>query len=385
MPVRRPPLARPREGRLIGGVAAGTAAHLHLDPLAVRVGFAALAVTGIGLVAYALLWLSMPVGGDHDEGTSPAAPAGPRQLAGLALLGIGAFALLGQLQNWLGYDLVLPLVLGSVGLAVIWRQLDADRTLAVPTARWLLAGGVALAAGAVVLFLATTGELANARDGFVATLVILVVLVVTSAPLWRRLLDSRTAERAARIRSEERAAVAAHLHDSVLQTLALIQRHAEEPQAVSRLARGQERELRTWLYDPTRARGEGTWAGLVAAVVAEVEADHELTVDPVVVGDAPVDDRLAALGAASREALVNVAKHARVPSADLYTEVDASRVSVFVRDRGVGFDAAAVPADRRGLRDSVIGRITRLGGTVDVRSAPGGGTEVELSLPRETP
>jgi signal transduction histidine kinase len=176
--------------------------------------------------------------------------------------------------------------------------------------------------------------------------------------------------------------VATHLHDSVLQTLALIQRHADEPQAVSRLARGQERELRAWLYEPAVATG-GTWASLVAGMVADVEANHALTVDPVVVGDAPVDEQLAALGAAAREALVNAAKHAGVGSADLYSEIAPGQVSVFVRDRGAGFDPDDVPVDRRGLRDSVVGRLERLGGKAVIRSAPGEGTEVELILPRE--
>ena len=230
-----------------------------------------------------------------------------------------------------------------------------------------------LAAGGLVLLLATTGQLANARNGFAATLVILVGVVLVTAPIWRRLLDSRAEERTARIRSEERAAVAAHLHDSVLQTLALIQRHADDQQAVNRLARSQERELRAWLYDPTVVREGGTWAGLVAGMVAEVEADHALIVDPVVVGDAPVDEALAALGAANREALVNAAKHSGATAADLYTEVTPERVSVFVRDRGKGFDPETVPDDRRGLRDSVRGRLTRLGGTAEVRSAPGRG------------
>ena len=214
-----------------------------------------------------------------------------------------------RLSTWGSGSVVLPLVLVAAGsrgdLAAARRRPHARR----PGVRWVLAGGVVLAAAGVVLLLATTGQLANARNGFAATLVILLGVVLATAPLWRRLLDSRAAERAARIRSEERAAVAAHLHDSVLQTLALIQRHADEPQAVSRLARSQERELRAWLYDPAAVREGGTWAGLVAGIVAEVEADHALIVDPVVVGDAPVDEALAALGAATREALVNAAKH----------------------------------------------------------------------------
>ena len=378
---------RPRSGRLLAGVASGTAAHLRQDPLLVRVVFVVLATFGVGIVMYAGLWLTMPVAAPGSEEASPGritlgASGGKRQLLTIAVLGFAALAFLGQVSSWGSGDLVLPLVLVAVGLAVIWRQLDTDRTLALPGVRWALAGGVALAAGGVVLLLATTGQLAAARNGFAATLVILTGVVLATAPIWRRLLDSRSEERTARIRSEERAAVAAHLHDSVLQTLALIQRHAEEPQAVSRLARSQERELRAWLYDPKVVREGGTWAGLVAGMVADVESDHALTVDPVVVGDAPIDDALADLGAATREALVNAAKHSGATAADLYTEVTPERVSVFIRDRGKGFDPATVSDDRRGLRDSVHGRLTRLGGSAEIRSAPGEGTEVELVLPR---
>ncbi|WP_233498456.1 ATP-binding protein [Blastococcus sp. TF02A-26] len=379
----RPPLVRPRSGRMLAGVSAGTAAHLRTDPLVVRVAMVALAVTGIGVVVYGLLWLFMPL---SDTTEAPAVPEGDRpsrrQTVGLVLLGIGALVLVTNLASWGDGDVTVPLLLVGAGLATIWRQLDTDRTLKRPSVRWVLAGGVALGVTGLVLLLATTGQLANARNGFAATLVILVGVVLATAPIWRRLLTSREMERTARIRSEERAALAAHLHDSVLQTLALIQRHAGDQQAVARLARSQERELRTWLYEPEKA-SEGTWAGLVSAMVAGIEADHALTVDPVVVGDAPVDDALAALGAATREALVNAAKHSGAASADLYTEVTPDSVSVFVRDRGQGFDPAAVPADRRGLRDSVAGRLTRFGGTATVRSAPGEGTEVELLLPRE--
>jgi signal transduction histidine kinase len=381
----RPPLVRPRSGRLLAGVAAGTAVHLRADPLVVRVAFVLLASAGIGVVAYGLLWFFMPVADVDAVEETPGTTEEPsrRQALGLGLLGLGALVLVTQLGTWGGGNLVLPLLLVGIGLTVIWRQLDTDRTLARPGVPWLLAGGVALGVSGVVLLLATTGQLANARNGFAATLVILAGIALATAPLWRRLLASREAERTARVRSEERAAVAAHLHDSVLQTLALIQRHADDATAVSRLARSQERELRTWLYEPAAAVGGGTWAALVSGVVAEVEADHALTVESVVVGDAPLDDALTALGAATREALVNVAKHSGAAVADLYTEVSPQRVAVFVRDRGAGFDPAAVPGDRRGLRDSVTGRLTRLGGTATVRSVPGEGTEVELCLPRQ--
>jgi signal transduction histidine kinase len=372
---------------VLAGVAAGTAAHLRQDPMVVRVAFVVLATTGIGVVMYALLWLTMPVAAPGSEEPAPGtftlgAPTGKRQLLTLGVLAFAAVVIVGQVARFSGGALVLPLVLVAVGMAVIWRQLDTDRALTLPGVRWALAGGAALAAGGVILLLATTGQLANARNGFAATLVILTGVVLATAPIWRRLLDSRATERTARIRSEERAAVAAHLHDSVLQTLALIQRHADDQQAVSRLARSQERELRAWLYDPKVVREGGTWAGLVAGMVTDVEADHALLVEPVVVGDAPIDDALAALGAATREALVNAAKHSGATAADLYTEVTPDRVSVYVRDRGKGFDPEMVPDDRRGLRDSVSGRLTRMGGTAVVRSAPGEGTEVELVLPR---
>ena len=381
LPAARPPLLRPRSGRLLGGVAAGTADHLRLDPLLVRVAFVLMSLTGIGVVAYALLWLTMraaPAGSER-----PPRPASPsrRQLVGVVLLGLAAVTLTSRLSSWGRGDVVVPLVLAGAGLAVIWYQLDTERTLTRSTGRWGLVVGVLLGVGGVVLLLATTGQLVNARNGFAATLVVLVGIALATAPLWRRLLDSRAEERAARIRSEERAAVAAHLHDSVLQTLALVQRHAADPTQVARLARSQERELRSWLYAPQVATG-GTWAGLVERLVAEVEADHVVTVDPVVVGDTAVDDAVAALGQATREAVVNAAKHSGAGEVALYTEVTPSALTVFVRDRGTGFDPARVPQDRRGLRDSVVGRLQRVGGTAVVHSNPGEGTEVELTLPR---
>ncbi|MFC7575760.1 PspC domain-containing protein [Klenkia terrae] len=372
LPAARPPLLRPRSGRLLGGVAAGTADHLRLDPLLVRVAFVLMSLTGIGVVAYALLWLTMraaPAGSER-----PPRPASPsrRQLVGVVLLGLAAVTLTSRLSSWGRGDVVVPLLLAGAGLAVIWYQLDTERTLTRSTGRWGLVVGVLLGVGGVVLLLATTGQLVNARNGFAATLVVLVGIALATAPLWRRLLDSRAEERAARIRSEERAAVAAHLHDSVLQTLALVQRHAADPTQVARLARSQERELRSWLYAPQVATG-GTWAGLVERLVAEVEADHVVTVDPVVVGDTAVDDAVAALGQATREAVVNAAKHSGAGEVALYTEVTPSALTVFVRDRGTGFDPARVPQDRRGLRDSVVGRLQRVGGTAVVHSNPGRG------------
>jgi signal transduction histidine kinase len=208
-------------------------------------------------------------------------------------------------------------------------------------------------------------------------------------PWWLKLVRDLGEERRERIVETERAEIAAHLHDSVLQTLALIQRQSDQPREVLRLARGQERELRHWLYGPTgygrSGSGEPTLdAGLadaITAAAAEVEDTYAIDVRPVVVGDHPLDDGLRALVLAAREAMVNAAKHAEVTEMSVYVEVEPGEVHVFVRDRGVGFDPDAVPGDRHGLADSVHGRMTRHGGTVRLRSTPGEGTEVHLAMP----
>ena len=231
--------------------------------------------------------------------------------------------------------------------------------------------------------------------GLLAVLATLVGVAVITVPWWLRLVRDLGEERRERIREAERAEIAAHLHDSVLQTLALIQRQSDSPREVARLARGQERELRSWLYgvggyrragaprDPDAGTGPtDTLTVALAGAAAEVEDTYALTVRPVVVGgDRPLDDALRALVLAAREAMVNAAKHAGVDEVSVYAEVEDDEVSVFVRDRGTGFDPDAVPDDRHGLADSVRGRMSRHGGTVRLRTAHGEGTEVHLRLP----
>lgn len=192
------------------------------------------------------------------------------------------------------------------------------------------------------------------------------------------------AERTQRIRSQERAETAVHLHDSVLQSLALIQRRSADPADVTTIARRQERELRAWLAggDASTATGTTTLAAEVRAVAADIEATHRLAVDVVAVGDAPVDDRIAGLVGATREALVNAAKYAGVERVEVYAEVAGDQISVFVRDRGTGFDATTVAADRHGVRTSIVQRLERHGGTATIRTATGAGTEVAMTLPR---
>jgi len=189
-------------------------------------------------------------------------------------------------------------------------------------------------------------------------------------------------EQAARARADERAEVAAHLHDSVLQTLAMIQRDPTATDQVRGLARGQERELRRWLYEAD----EGLAAGFREAVktmAAEIDDMSDAAVEVVVVGDAPMDEHLDAIVRAGREAVLNAAKHAATEEVTVYAEVGPGYSELYVKDRGIGFDPKGVPEDRRGIADSIVGRMERHGGTAAIKSADGEGTEVRLSLPRE--
>jgi signal transduction histidine kinase len=218
--------------------------------------------------------------------------------------------------------------------------------------------------------------------------VILLVggIALAFGPWWLRIAMEAAAERRARIRAEERAEMASRVHDSVLQTLALIQRRSGDQHQVIQLARAQERELRAWLFDgrpPGSMEGQAaTVADGVRVIQQEVEAQHGVAVEAVTVGDCELDDDLGALLAAAREATVNAAKWSGADVVSVFAEVEPDSVSLFVRDRGRGFDPAAVPSDRKGLAESVRARMARRGGSATVRSTPGQGTEVSLVMPR---
>ena len=247
--------------------------------------------------------------------------------------------------------------------------------------------GVTLVIAAAIVFLQFSGALAAATDVALAALVVAIAFGVIFAPWFVRLAKSLTAERAERIRSQERAEVAAHLHDSVLQTLALVQKRAGDPREVAALARRQERELRTWLSGaPAHEAGERWLAAELEAAAQEVEEAHGVPIDVVAVGDARARRDGEALVAAAREAMLNAAKFAGADApVAVYAEAAEGRLQVFVRDRGPGFDPAAVPADRRGVRESIVGRMERHGGRAAIHASPGGGTEVELVLDRSAP
>jgi signal transduction histidine kinase len=380
------PLRRRPEGRLVAGVATGLASFLQVPVVAVRLVLVALAVThGVGLAVYAVFWVFLR---QSDGRSLREDRRGQGQLLLLLALAAVTLAVLGPLDLVPGGPTTAALLATVAGIALVWQQADEAqrerwRSSATGTRGGLVrvgAGALLLAAG-LVGFLASRGELSNARSGLLSTAVVVGGLALLSSPWWVTMTSDLRAERTERIRSQERAEVAAHLHDSVLQTLALIQKSSSSPAEVTRLARGQERELRNWLY--AERHDVGTFASALERSAAEVEDVLAVPVDVVVVGDCALDERVGALVAASREAVVNAAKHSGAPSVDVYAEVEPALVSVFVRDRGHGFDPAAVPADRHGLSGSVVGRMERHGGTASIRSSVGSGTEVRLELPRD--
>ena len=398
------PVRRSLDERVIAGVAAGVASALHLRPWLVRAAFVALALAGgVGLLLYVLAWLLVPVAGSPESvgGAAMRRRQDLRPVAAVGMIVLGSLLLL-RLVSPFGFNdaLVWPVVIAAMGLYVIWRQADQDDRAALkrvtarlptgervgmrrPGAVARVLGGAGLVALGVGLFLATHNALTAARDGILAIVAIVGGIAIVLGPLWWRLVRDLTEERRERIRSQERAEVAAHLHDSVLQTLSLIQRNAGDARTVTTLARKQERELRSWLFPPTTAARDESLAAAVERVAAEIEEHHRVAVDAVTVGDCPLDHALAAsVVPAAREALINAAQHGGVDSVSLYVEVEPERVTVFVRDRGGGFDPATVDNDRQGIAESIVGRMARHGGTGTVRSERGQGTEVQLVLPR---
>jgi signal transduction histidine kinase len=377
---------RPDHG-LIGGVAAGIAEHLGVRRSVIRVAFVVLAVAGgLGVALYGAYWIVLPT----PDGVRGRVPRWLEYLLGAvaAILAIGSVSYTGSLGT-----LFVPTLLACLGGALIWRQAsETDRVrLRTLSRNSLIAGGTdrlgraRLAAGAALVVAGGVVVLARAnvtaiRDGLLAMVVTVIGLALLTGPWWMRLMSQLGSERSARIRSQERADIAAHLHDSVLQTLALIQRNADSPREVARLARGQERELRTLLYGQRDASGQ--LGDELRTAAGEVEDAYAVSIDAVVVGDAPMSESLAAAVAAAREAMVNAAKHSGTTTVSLYTEVDDGDVSIFVKDRGVGFDPAAVADDRQGVRGSIVGRVERHGGTASVQSVPGAGTEIVIRMPR---
>ncbi|WP_370076240.1 PspC domain-containing protein [Streptacidiphilus sp. MAP12-16] len=433
------------EGRMLGGVANGLAAHLGIGTFWVRVAFVVLLLgNGLGALLYAAFWFAVPMGlragtvpaatwqvgnvgpyslekqprglrrirqllqqtiqGEPTAGPPPGPGARPPRSAEaeehrgplLALIALvaGLLVFLNTVTKQATSPYVWPILITGIGVALVWRQADDARW-----ARWFslgeskrssavlrLAAGVLLVAAGVIGFLFVSGSLADFAKVAQAVLAVFAGALLLGGPYLLRMWQDLTTERGERIRAQERAEVAAHIHDSVLHTLTLILRNAEDPKEVSRLARAQERDLRQWLYRPTGPDAgddsPDTLAECVRKVAAEVEDLHGVPVEVICVGDCPMDEKLVAQLQAAREALVNAAKYGGGEPVSVYAEVEGNTVWVFVRDRGPGFDLDSVPEDRMGVRGSIIGRMQRNGGHARVRPAPAGGTEVELEMER---
>lgn len=241
--------------------------------------------------------------------------------------------------------------------------------------------GSALIIGGLAVFLAATTSLSAAANVILAVMVTIGGLALLAGPWFWRLANQLMDERNSRIRSEARAEMAAHLHDSVLQTLALIQR-SQEPREMASLARTQERELRAWLFGRVPSIAGARLRDAIDAMAGRIERSHQVRVEAIVVGDLELDDELRALVAACSEATLNAAKHSGADDLSVFVEVEDGQVSAFIRDEGTGFDATSIPRDRQGIGESIVGRMERLGGSAEIRTTPGHGTEVVLRLPR---
>lgn len=399
MQVRR--LSRSPSDKVVAGVAAGLAAHLGAPVLLIRAAFVVLALfNGLGAIMYAAFWAVLSRPARTRDGRNLV------QLLSFLALGLGFLVL--QISEWgnssahtaVGWLAAIVLL----GAGIIWHQADPERrqrwSAAVPQMPWLgaildndrraylvrfIGGGVLVVVGMIGAVVAGGVPLSGATlsailYGLLFAVVALAGVGLVLAPLLYRMYSALRTEQEARIREQERAELAAMIHDQVLHTLALIQRNSGDTKSVLRLARGQERSLRNWLYKSSASPTERFGAAL-EQISAEVEDTYAVAVETVVVGDLEVSEPVAALVAAAREALVNAGRHAKVATVSLYAEVEPGQVSVFVRDRGVGFVLSTVDDDRHGVRGSIIGRMQRHGGKAEIRSEPGDGTEVRLTMP----
>jgi len=409
-PRRAGPLRRAREEGLAGGVAAGLALRTGFDVTVVRLVLVVgvLATSGFLVACYVVAWLVVPA---YDaEGSIGSKALTDRRGIALSAGLLSLLAVLLLIASVLGAgwfaNLAWPQVISIIGLVMIWRNAPEDeratmQRLAQPLlsvagepgpgnrrrSRTVLRVAVLLVLLVIGLALLVSGHTRPAAFflPLIGAGLMTVAIVGLLGPWWLRIARDLVVERQARIRAEERAEVATRVHDSVLQTLALIQRRADDPQRVVQLARAQERELRSWLFDgraPGSMDEDTTFAAGIRFIQQEVEAQHGVAVEAVTVGDCELDEDLNALLAAAREATVNAVKWSGAEVVSIFAEVEPAQVSVFVRDRGKGFDPDTVPSDRKGLAESVHARMTRRGGSATVRSAQGEGTEVSLTMPR---
>jgi signal transduction histidine kinase len=404
-------MRRSSDARVLAGICGGLSQATGIDVTILRIGFVLVGLaSGIPVLIYALAWLVVPM---DDETTNIFSRAindrrGIRLVIAVIPVVVVTQIVVSALHIGFVGIISWPVFFGAGLTILIWRNAsEAERVwmnddlvpmLSIGSGSGtgsegggrgklilrVSAGALVGAGGIVVLIIGHPSTAALRPLG--GALLVIAAIVIIFGPWWLSLARDLMSEREARALAEERAQMAAHVHDSVLQTLALIQRSADDPQNVVRLARAQERELRAWLFEGRAPGAISEDATMLAEGVGllqrHVEADHGITVQVVLVGDCELTDGLRALLDAAREATVNAAKWSGAPQASLYAEVEPDAVMLYVRDRGRGFDPDGVPDDRQGIAQSIKARMARYGGAVVIRSSPGEGTEVELSMPR---
>lgn len=373
-----------RDDRWIGGVASALAREIGVQAIVIRAAFVVLAsVGGWGLVLYAATWSTLALANPRllsPYVPQPKAATPAHRVAAVLMITVGLVMTFLPLSGAVFAVVVWPIGFVLSGMLIAWtRSEDGGRSAVVR-----VVAGIVVAIGGFLAFAATQVEFVDGVIALVFGLSIVSGIVLVAAPSVARIGRDLDRERQERVRADERARIGAHIHDSVLQTLTLIQQHGDDSLRTRQLARRQERELRSWLYGSTATDVSGLrLRPALEFAASDVETRFDVVISVVAVGD--TDDLEAAdiepLIAASREAMTNAAKHAGVSRISVYAERHNGVVEVFVRDEGAGFDVGAVGPDRRGVTDSILGRMARAGGSAVVRSEPGSGTEVELTLP----
>ncbi len=405
-PVERLPRTPRSADRVLTGAIAGLARRWRLDPTALRAAVAVLGlVGGLGIAIYAIAFLLSEPADTSDttaaEGSGGSAARGrhvdplqpsvdPRRSLAVGTATAAVLVTARSIGLWAGDEIMIGVVAAAIGVSIVWSPSHGAnersdrawfrRPVAQTAARVLV--GALLLGGGVISLANRTGGLSNVGASASAIAVVVGGLAVFGAPALGRTLRALDDERATRIRDDEMARVSAHLHDSVLQSLVLIQR-SHDPREMSSLARRQERELRAWLYGDTLPGRPTTVAAAVESMATDIESDHHVRVEAVVVGDQPLDDSAVTMLSALREAVVNAARHGAVDRVDVFVEADDAELTGYVRDTGIGFDPGRTPDGHRGIEDSIVGRVRRAGGTSVIASQPGSGTEVEIRIPRD--
>ena len=409
---KRPPLRRAQSDSAnmpapwLGGVAAGIAANFGVDVRLVRAAFIVASIPfGLALFPYTWLWITLPADGEEaSEWPSSGlleplraitgrrdreTLSGQLALVGIGFLGIGALAAASGLLWEVPWQAIIGGLMVLFGPVFSWMQAPKFAKQRNLEALGYVLVGLGVTVVGVILLLAEAGVIPGMRVGFTVGASVIAGLALALIPLGVRVLDDLSNAKAREAREAERADIAAHLHDSVLQTLTLLRARAGDEDAVRALALAQERELRSWMYSGRTLQGSSV-ARDIEERVAEVEATYGVPIEVVTVGDMHTGEVQAAGLEAATEAVVNAVKHG-APPISVYQEVRGPDLEIFVKDAGDGFDTQNIPSDRHGFTGSIVGRVERVGGKVSVRILPGagqeaggkqaGGTEIRIFLP----